>query len=97
MKREKLKKISNIEHLKETALRWKNCSYEYQRVHARVDWEKGQKMAHKACKGTFFKESFLISKEKEAATVASLSITLMKILPLRTRPVSILSVKVLVN
>ena len=97
VKREKLKKISNIEHLKETALRWKNCSYEYQRVHALVDWEKGQKMAHKACKGTFFKESFLISKEKEAATVASLSITLMKILPLRTRPVSILSVKVLVN
>ena len=30
-------------------------------------------MAHKACKGTFFKESFLISKEKETATVASVS------------------------
>ena len=30
-------------------------------------------MAHKVCKGTFFKESFLISKEKEAATVASVS------------------------
>ena len=30
-------------------------------------------MSHKACKGTFFKESFLISKEKEAATVASVS------------------------
>ena len=30
-------------------------------------------MAHKACKETFFKESFLISKEKEAATVASVS------------------------
>ena len=73
MKREKLEKISNIEHFKETALRWKNCSYEYKRVHALVDWEKGGKMAHKACKGTFFKESFLISKEKEAATVASLS------------------------
>ena len=30
-------------------------------------------MAHKACKGTFFKESFLISKEKEAVTVRSVS------------------------
>ena len=30
-------------------------------------------MAHKACKGTFFEESFLISKDKEAATVASVS------------------------
>ena len=39
-------------------------------MHALVDWEKGEKMAHKACKGTFFKESFLISREKEAATVA---------------------------
>ena len=73
VKREKLKKISNIEHFKETALRWKNCSYEFKRVHALVDYEKGEKMAHKSCKGTFFKENFLISKEKEAATVASVS------------------------
>ena len=66
-------KLSNIEHVKETALRWKNCSYEYKRIHALVDWEKGEKIGHKACKGTFFKKSFLISKEKEAATVASAS------------------------
>ena len=66
-------KISNIEHFKETALCWKNCSYGYKRVHALVDWEKGEKLAHKACKGTFFKESFLISKEKKATTVASVS------------------------
>ena len=30
-------------------------------------------MAHKACKGKFFNESFLISKEKKAATGASAS------------------------
>ena len=30
-------------------------------------------MAHKVYKGAFFKESFLVSKEKEAATVASAS------------------------
>ena len=30
-------------------------------------------MVHKDCKETFYKESFLISKEKEAATVASVS------------------------
>ena len=32
--------------------------------------EFGKKGTHKAYKGTFFKESFLISKEKEATTVA---------------------------
>ena len=42
-------------------------------MHALVDWEKGGKMVHKACKGTFFKESFLISKEKEASTVTIVS------------------------
>ena len=73
MKREKSEKIPNIEHFKEIALRWKNCSYEYKKVHALVDWGKGEKIAHKACKGTFFIESFLISKGKEAATVASVS------------------------
>ena len=62
VKREKLEKIPNIEHFKETALRWKNCIYEYKRVHALADWEKGGKMAHKVFKGIFFKESFLISK-----------------------------------
>ena len=73
MKREKLEKICNIEHFKETALRWKNCSYEYKRIDALVDWEKGEKMAHKASKGILFMESFLMSKEKESATVASVS------------------------
>ena len=55
VRKEKLEKISNIEYFKETALRWKNCSYENKNVHALVEWEKGEKMAHKACKGTFFK------------------------------------------
>ena len=67
VRKEKLEKISNIEYFKETALRWKNCSYENKKAHALVEWEKGEKMAHKACKGTFFKESFLISKEKIAS------------------------------
>ena len=35
--------------------------------------KKGGKKAHKVCKGTFFRESFCISKEKETATVASVS------------------------
>ena len=48
VKREKLEKISSIEYFKETALRWKNCSYEYKRVNALFDWEKGEKIAHKA-------------------------------------------------
>ena len=73
MKREKLEKISNIEHFKETAFRWKNCSYEYKRAHALADCRKVEKMMHKACKGTFSKEIFVFSKEKEAATVASIS------------------------
>ena len=54
VKREKPDKISNIEHFKETALHWKNCSYEYKRVYALVDWKKGEKTTHKACKGTLF-------------------------------------------
>ena len=65
--------FTSIKHFKEAALHWKNCSYEYKRVHAIFDWEKGEKIAHKAWKKTFFKESFLISKEKEAAAVASVS------------------------
>ena len=73
VKRKKLEKKSNTEHFKETILCWKNCSYECKRVHALVDWEKEEKMAHKACKITFSKEGFLILKEKEAATVASVS------------------------
>ena len=51
VRKEKLEKISNIEYFKETALRWKNCSYENKNVHALVEWEKGEKMAYKACKG----------------------------------------------
>ena len=73
VKREKLEKISNIEHFKETAFRWKNCSYEYKRAHALADCRKVEKMMHKTCKGTFSKEIFVFSKEKEAATVASIS------------------------
>ena len=51
VRKEKLEKISNIEYFKETALRWKNCSYENKNVLALVEWEKREKMAHKACKG----------------------------------------------
>ena len=55
VRKEKLEKISNIEYFKETALRWKNCSYENKNVHALVEWEKGEKMAHKPARETFFK------------------------------------------
>ena len=65
VKREKLEKISNIEYFKGTALRWKNCSYEYKRVNAFVESEKGEKMAYKAYKGTFFTEIFLFQKRKK--------------------------------
>ena len=65
--------FTSIKHFKEAALHWKNCSYEYKRVHAIVDWGKGENIAHKACKWRFFKECFLISKEKEAATATSVS------------------------
>ena len=65
--------FTSIKHFKEAALHWKNCSYEYKRVHALVYWGKGEKIVHKACNWTFCKKSVLISKEKEAATVASVS------------------------
>ena len=97
VKREKLEKICNIEHFKETALRWKNCSYEYKRIHAFADWEKGEKMARKASKGILFMESFVMSKEKESATVASVSNNTDENTTIEYTKVSILSVKVLVN
>ena len=58
VKREKLEKIHNIEHFKERALRWKNCTSGF--MHLLIG--KRGEMAHKNCRRTFFKESFLILK-----------------------------------
>ena len=65
VRREKLEKISNVEHFKETALRWKNCCYEYKRVHALVDWGKGEKWRIKPAKEHSLRKVFLFQKTKK--------------------------------
>ena len=65
VKREKLEKISNIEHFKEIALRWKNCSYEYKKVHAFVDWEKRKKWRIKPAKEHSLRKVLLFQKRKK--------------------------------
>ena len=80
VKREKPDKISNIEHFKETALHWKNCSYEYKRVYALVDWKKREKMTHKAGKEHCFRKVFLFQKRKKLQRKHVFLMTLMKTL-----------------
>ena len=113
--------VSNIEHFKEIALRWRNslhkkcsftlrislvnpqfpadlftlteeilngklhflwsdCSYEYKRVHALVDWKKWR---IKPAKENSLMKVFLFQKRKTLWLEQVLLITLMKILPLR--------------
>ena len=54
-----LKKLTNIEYFKETALCWKSCSYEYKRLHALVDWEKTGKWRVKPAKEHSLRKVFL--------------------------------------
>ena len=64
--REKIQtsKTSNIEHFKETTLRWKNCSYEYKIVHAPVDWKKGKKWRINSTKEHSLRKVFLFKRER---------------------------------
>ena len=64
VRKEKLEKISNIEYFKETALRWKNCSYENKKVHALVEWEKGEKWRIKPAREHSLRKVFLFQKRK---------------------------------
>ena len=65
VKRNKFEKITNLANFKAFAERWKMCDHMYNKVHSLVDWNNTDvKMAHKACKGNFFKESYLSSQHK---------------------------------
>ena len=63
---QKLEKMLNIEHFKETPLSWKIYRMEkFQMVYGFADWET-EKMIYKAhSKGKFYKESHFVSKIKE--------------------------------
>ena len=61
--RSKIEKISDVDIFKEYAQRWKDREHDYSKVFDLVDWNNNQqKMAHKSCKGSFFKESYLQSQ-----------------------------------
>ena len=61
--RSKFEKITDVNSFKSFAERWRNVEHDYNRVVGLVDWTSGQeKLAHKSCKGTFFKESYLQSQ-----------------------------------
>ena len=61
--RSKLEKIVDIKVFKSFAERWHQKQHEYNKVLNFVDWTTDQEhYAHKSCKGTFFKESFLNTK-----------------------------------
>ena len=59
-KRSKLEKIVEIKTFKLFAERWHQKQHEYNEVLNFVDWTNEQEhYAHKSCKGTFFKGTFL--------------------------------------
>ena len=55
----KLEKIVDIKTFELFAERWHQKQHEYNKVLNFVDWNNATHYAHKSCKGTFFKESFL--------------------------------------
>ena len=61
--RSKLEKITNLASFKFYSENWKSVDHKYNKVFGFVDWNNTDKnYAHKACKSTFFKESFLNSQ-----------------------------------
>ena len=62
--RTKLEKITDLASFKFYSEKWKSVGHKYNEIFGFVDWNKtDEKYAHKACKSTFFKESFLNSQQ----------------------------------
>ena len=58
--RRKLEKISDNANFKVYAAKKKNKNHEYNKVFGFLDWENSdEKLVHKSCKGTSFKDSYL--------------------------------------
>ena len=91
--REKLEKIPNIEHFKETALRWKTVVMITKGYMHLLIWKKGKKWCIKPAKEHYLREVFLFQNRKKLQLWQVFLITLMQMLPFRTRPVSILQYK----
>ena len=61
--RSKFKKITDLASFKFYSEKLKSVDHKYSKVFGFVDWnDTDEKYAHKACKSTFFKESFLNSQ-----------------------------------
>ena len=62
--RTKLEKITDLASFKFYSEKWKSVGHKYNKIFGFVDWNNtDEKYAHKACKSTFFKESFLNSQQ----------------------------------
>ena len=58
-----MEKITDIASFKFYSEKWKRVDHKYNKVFDFVDWNNtDKKCAHKACKSSFFKESFLNSQ-----------------------------------
>ena len=61
--RSKLEKITDLASFTFYSEKWKSVDHKYNKVLGFEDWNNtDEKYAHKACKDTFFKESFLNSQ-----------------------------------
>ena len=81
--RSKSEKITDLASFKFYSGKWKSVDHKYNKVFSFVDWNNtDEKYAHKACKSTFFKESFLNSQrltenspnEKDTLSIPSPSV-----------------------
>ena len=55
-----MEKFTDLGSFKFYPEKWKSVDHKYNKIFGFVDWNNtDQKYAHKACKSTFFKESFL--------------------------------------
>ena len=56
--------ITDTQHFKRFAERWTEYDHSYNKVLSLLDWSRKEKVVvHKACRGKFFKDSFLMSQK----------------------------------
>eukprot|EP00112_Aurelia_sp_Birch-Aquarium-sp1_P004612 Seg1523.1 transcript_id=Seg1523.1/GoldUCD/mRNA.D3Y31 product="hypothetical protein" protein_id=Seg1523.1/GoldUCD/D3Y31 len=61
----KFERLSDWSNFSCFARKWAKADHEFNKVFQMVDWNStGEKWAHKACKGKFFKEQYLASQDK---------------------------------
>ena len=82
-KRANYENITDVEVFKQYAERWREREHEYNSVFNFVDWKnERQKMAHKSCKGSFFKDTFYCRKRRTRHSYEKVAGNLFNINPL---------------